>query len=63
MTARSETKILIARQIAINNGRNLDNIAPALRFNYLTLAENILATVERKLRAEDNSILDYIQWR
>jgi hypothetical protein len=60
MTARTETKTLIARQIAIFNGGNWDAMVRASAKGgkqmtlHLTLAENILATVERKMIAEVN---------
>jgi hypothetical protein len=51
--AREETKLLIARQIAIHEGYTwqLHPSAGQLKkqCRYLTLAENILATVERKM--------------
>lgn len=50
---RNETKLLIARQIAMFNG-----VAPLaiqvsgrLRDSYMTLAESILATIERKQKS------------
>jgi hypothetical protein len=48
ITARDEAKLLIARQIAINNGLVWGNLKLRDQYIYLTLAENILATVERK---------------
>lgn len=66
MTARSETITLIARQVATFNGVSYSMLAtkPALakrKASFDTLAESILATVERRLRAEDNCILDHLQ--
>jgi hypothetical protein len=64
MTARSETKTLIARQISLIEGRSWHQLSTAKRLEYLTHAENLLATVERKLRAEDNCLLDHLaDWR
>lgn len=55
--ARERTKVLIARQHAIFNGHTwlmpghpgIDRQQEKLRQRYLTLAENILATVERQM--------------
>jgi hypothetical protein len=47
---RTETKTLIARQTAIHQGLVWERVLrqPKLLASYLTLAENILATIERK---------------
>lgn len=64
MSARSETLFLVARQIATFNGQIFDKLDMRKRAATLTLAENILATVERKLRAEDNCLLDHLsEWQ
>ena len=47
---RDETKTLIARQIAVNQGLVWDRIDHKRRAGIMTLAEGILATVERKMR-------------
>jgi len=49
---RTETKLLIARQLAQANGIKPDliMIAGKVRNQYMTLAETLLATVERKAR-------------
>jgi hypothetical protein len=44
---RDRAKIAIARQVAINNGQTWERLNHANQNRYLTLAENILATVER----------------
>jgi hypothetical protein len=63
MKVRTETKELIARQISLIEGRVWSQLSSALKIQYLTHAENILATVERKLRSCDACILDYIgEW-
>lgn len=49
LAARTETKTLIARQIAIAEGKIWDRLPQKARAGYLTLANNILATVERKM--------------
>jgi hypothetical protein len=51
MTTRDECKTLIARQIAIHEGRNWTRLPEKNRIDYLTLAGNILATVERNISA------------
>ena len=51
MMTRGETKILIARQIAIFNGQSWERLSPERKNATLTLAENILATVERNQMA------------
>lgn len=61
MTARTETKLLIARQIATLEGYVWDKLNPGRKVILETVAENILATVERKLRSCDVSILDHIE--
>jgi len=48
MKPRDKTKELIARQICISNQQIFERISRPQRFIYLTLAENILATVERQ---------------
>lgn len=50
LATRTETKTLIARQIAIAEGKVWDRLPPKARTGYLTLAGNILATVERKMK-------------
>ena len=50
---RDETLTLIARQIAISEGRVWNSITHNTRAELLTLAGNILATVERRMRAWD----------
>lgn len=47
---RTETKTLIARQIAIAEGKVWDRLPRSAQIGYLTLANNILATVERKMK-------------
>lgn len=47
---RTETKTLIARQIAIAEGKVWDRLPQKARAGYLTTATNILATVERKMK-------------
>jgi hypothetical protein len=49
VTARDETKTLIARQIATAHGVIFIKAPPRYQMEMLTLAENILATVERKM--------------
>jgi hypothetical protein len=49
MTQRDEAKTLIARQIAVSEGRVWDRLDHKARAILLTLAESILATVERKM--------------
>jgi hypothetical protein len=44
---RSECKLTIARQIATNEGRVWARLSLKMQTQYLVLAENILATVER----------------
>lgn len=45
---RGDTKILIARQIAMQHGRVWQSLSQKTQTEILVLAENILATVERK---------------
>lgn len=51
MSKREETKMLIARQIAQFSGVNpvLLEVRGKIRDRFMTLAESILATVERKM--------------
>jgi len=44
---RDECRLTIARQIAIAEGRVWDRLPPKITAHYITLAGNILATVER----------------
>lgn len=63
MTARTATKTLIARQVAMFNGLSWSAILaqnPKMLAMHLTLAENILATVERQMRSCDTEVLTYI---
>lgn len=48
--ARDDAKTLIARQIAIAEGKVWDRLPRSAQIEYLTLAGNILATVERKMK-------------
>lgn len=50
-TPRTDLKRLITRQIAIFNGLNASAMEQShkLHAQYSTLAENILATIERKI--------------
>lgn len=50
MTSRAEAKTLIARQIATNEGRVWDRLDAKAHATLNTLAENLIATVERKMR-------------
>lgn len=49
---RAETKHLIARQVAIFNGQQFEKLALKPKLAMLTLAESILATVERSLATQ-----------
>jgi len=44
---RDRAKVAIARKCAINNGHTWERLTHTNQTRYLTLAENILATVER----------------
>ena len=47
MTLREECRLTIARQIAIGEGRVWERLPAKMVAHYMTLAGNILATVER----------------
>lgn len=49
MQTRETALILIARQIAIHNGQQLDKLSPKQHAVLMTLAGNIMATVERNM--------------
>lgn len=53
-SSRMDARLLIARQVALCNGQQWDKLAPKQREIYRTLAENILATVERKASVKWN---------
>jgi hypothetical protein len=65
---RDETKTLVMRQIAIFNGVNPNMvIIPTTKLSreYSTLAESILATVERKMREHHDGLgvsMDIARW-
>ena len=44
---RAKAKLLLARQAAISAGQLFQNLPISMQRNYLTLSENMLATVER----------------
>lgn len=62
MSARAETKVLIARQVSLVEGRSWSQLSAASRIQYLTIAENILATVERKMSAESDRLANALTW-
>ncbi len=48
MRARDKTKLLLARQLAIQQEQIWEKLAPRARERLLTFAGTLLATVERK---------------
>lgn len=56
MTARKETINLIARQIALSEQRIFAKLDPKNLTRLETMAEGIVATVERKMRAQGNGM-------
>jgi hypothetical protein len=44
---RAKAKLLLARQAAIGAGQLFDKLPLWMQRNYLTLSENMLATIER----------------
>lgn len=52
MTARHETIRAIARQIALSEHVVFDKLDAKNRMRIETMAENIMATVERRMRAQ-----------
>lgn len=58
------TTRLIARQLATANGQIFEKLTFKQRAMLIVLADVIISTVERKLRAEDNCIFDYLEnWK
>lgn len=47
---RAKVKLLLARQAAIGVGQLFQNLPISMQRNYLTLSENMLATIERCAR-------------
>jgi hypothetical protein len=47
---RDKVKLLLARQCALGSGQIFDKLPIGMQRNYLTLSENMLATVERCAR-------------
>lgn len=47
---RAKVKLLMARQTAMTSGQIFDKLPIGMQRNYLTLSENILATIERCAR-------------
>ncbi len=47
---RAKVKLLLARQTALISGQLFQNLPLTMQRNYLTLSENMLATVERCAR-------------
>jgi hypothetical protein len=44
---RAKAKLLLARQCAIGAGQQFDKLPLSMQRNYMTLSENMLATIER----------------
>ena len=44
---RAKAKLLLARQTAIGSGQIFDKLPLSMQRNYMTLSENMLATIER----------------
>ena len=49
MTQRDDCKLAIAKQLALMEGRIWVRLMPKMQSKYLTIAGNILATVERMM--------------
>ena len=47
---RAKVKLLLARQTALTSGQLFEKLTLTMQRNYLTLSENMLATVERCAR-------------
>jgi hypothetical protein len=44
---RAKAKLLLARQAALGAGQIFDKLPLSMQRNYMTLSENMLATIER----------------
>lgn len=47
---RDKVKLLLARQTALTSGQLFDKLPLTMQRNYMTLSENMLATIERCAR-------------
>ena len=61
MTARTETKTLIARQCATFVGQDFNKLDAKKQAAWKTLAERILATVERKMQQQHGALHNSMQ--